>query len=107
MDAARSTSVQRTGGQVIVDYKELLSEEEFALFRRLRDLRKSVAEAEGVPVYAICTNRQLADIARRKPSSMAELCTIEGIGEGKSVRYGERFLHAIAEVSREKVGPTP
>jgi hypothetical protein len=36
-----------------VDYKELLSERDFAIYSRLRDLRKRLAEQEGVPVYAL------------------------------------------------------
>jgi hypothetical protein len=36
-----------------VDYKEVLKPEEFEVFSRLRDWRRSVAEKEGVPVYAV------------------------------------------------------
>ena len=39
-----------------VDYKAVLSEGDFAVFSMLRDLRKTLAEAEGVPAYAIFTN---------------------------------------------------
>jgi superfamily II DNA helicase RecQ len=42
-----------------VDYREVLSNEEFALFAKLRDLRKTLAEQEGAPVYAIFTNEHL------------------------------------------------
>ena len=34
-----------------IDYKEVLSEDEFRLFSKLRDLRKTLAEQEGTPVY--------------------------------------------------------
>lgn len=43
-----------------VDYKEILSTEDFAVFAKLRDLRKEMAEKEGVPPYAVFTNEQLA-----------------------------------------------
>lgn len=36
-----------------VDYKEVLKPEEFEVFSSLRDWRKSLAEKEGVPVYAV------------------------------------------------------
>jgi superfamily II DNA helicase RecQ len=49
-----------------IDYKELLSPEDFALFSKLRDIRKRLAEESGLPVYAVCTNEQLAEIAKRK-----------------------------------------
>ena len=47
-----------------VDYKAMLSEGDFAVFSLLRDLRKTLAEAEGVPVYAVFTNEQLAKFAQ-------------------------------------------
>jgi superfamily II DNA helicase RecQ len=48
-----------------VDYKEVLKPEEFEVFSRLRDWRKAVAEKEGVPVYVVLSNEQLADMVRR------------------------------------------
>ena len=49
-----------------VDYKEVLSEEDFAIFARLRDVRKELAGQEAVPVYAVCTNEQLAAMASER-----------------------------------------
>lgn len=46
----------RAGGQASkakVDYREVLSEQEFALYAKLRSLRKSLAEQESVPAYAL------------------------------------------------------
>ena len=43
-----------------VDHKEVLKPEEFEVFSRLREWRKAVAEKEGVPVYTVLTNEQLA-----------------------------------------------
>ncbi|MBN2308520.1 MAG: HRDC domain-containing protein [Candidatus Hydrogenedentes bacterium] len=80
-----------------VDYKEVLSEEDFAVFVRLREARKECAGTEGVPVYAICTNEQLAQIARRRPASVEELREIEGLGEAKCAKYGEALLAAVVE----------
>ena len=39
-----------------VDYKQRLTEADFALFVELRELRKKLATEEAIPVYAICTN---------------------------------------------------
>src|SRR5262249_189933 len=36
-----------------IDYKEVLSPEQFGVFVRLRDLRREIAQAEGVPVYTV------------------------------------------------------
>jgi hypothetical protein len=47
------------GGKPRVDYKEVLSPADFALFAKLRDWRKTTAEKEGIPVYAVLTNECL------------------------------------------------
>ena len=44
-----------------VDYREVLKPEEFEMFSRLREWRKALAEKEGVPVYTLLTNEQLAN----------------------------------------------
>jgi len=60
------------GGKLpMVDYKEVLKSEEFEVFSRLRDWRKAVAEKEGVPVYVVLTNEQLAQMVQRKVNSKA------------------------------------
>jgi len=84
------------GGKQRVDYKEILSPEDFALFAKLRDWRKTTAEQEGIPVYAVLTNEQLAAIATKGPDSSTALRNIEGIGEGKAGKYGEGVLAVVA-----------
>jgi hypothetical protein len=42
-----------------IDYREILSPNEFAIFAKLRALRKEMAEREGVPFYALFTNPTL------------------------------------------------
>lgn len=79
-----------------VDYKELLSAGDFALFCRLREWRKAAAEKDAIPVYAVLSNEQLAQIARRRPATFAELRETDGLGEAKSQRYGEAVLQSIA-----------
>ena len=87
------------GGDKKVDYKELLSEADFSLFLILRDLRKSLAEIEGVPIYAIFTNEQLAKLAQARAQSQADLEKIEGVGNAKIEKYGRRVLDTIAASS--------
>ena len=47
-----------------VDCKEVLNTEDFAIFSKLREIRKKLAEENGLPMYAVCTNEQLAEIAK-------------------------------------------
>lgn len=80
-----------------VDYRELLSEADFAVFARLRALRKSVAEAEGVPPYAVFTNEQLAALIQRRVTSAAELAQVDGVGPARVERYAGVFLPLLRE----------
>lgn len=86
---------QKGSEKARVDYREVLDGEAFALFTRLRERRRSLAEMDAVPVYAVCTNEHLAEMARRKPQSLAGLREIEGFGEAKAAKYGEALLEMI------------
>jgi superfamily II DNA helicase RecQ len=55
-------------------------------------LRKELAQTEAVPVYALFTNEQLAQMVQRRCRSRNDLAQIEGIGESKIDKYAERFL---------------
>jgi len=88
-----------------IDYKEVLSPEDFVLFVRLRDWRKQAAASEGVPVYTIFNNEQLAIIAKKHISSLSELQEIEGVGEARVRKYGEAVVRVINQannVEKEK-----
>lgn len=91
-----STGGPRRSEERKVDYKEMLSAADFGIFSSLRELRKSLAEAEGVPVYAVFTNDQLAKLAQTRPASKAALEKVEGVGVSKIEKYGERMLAVIA-----------
>ena len=84
------------GGRPKIDYKEVLKPEEFEVFSRLRDWRKSVAEKEGVPVYAVLTNEQLAQMVQKQVKSKAGLKEIEGVGDARMEKYGEALLQLLA-----------
>jgi len=84
------------GGRPKIDYKEVLKPEEFEVFSRLRDWRKNVAEKEGVPVYAVLTNEQLAQMVQKQVKSKAGLKEIEGVGDARVEKYGEAVLQLLA-----------
>lgn len=75
-----------------VDYKTILSPEEFEIFSRLRQLRKDLAQSEAVPVYALFTNEQLAQMVQRRCRSNSDIAAIEGIGDSKIEKYADRLL---------------
>jgi superfamily II DNA helicase RecQ len=78
-----------------IDYKEVLGEQEFAVYAQLRELRKSLAEQEGVPAYALFTNEQLAEMVTRKVRTETELAQIEGVGKARLEKYGGVFLQML------------
>jgi superfamily II DNA helicase RecQ len=79
-----------------VDYKEILSASDFSLFSKLREIRKKLAEENGLPVYAVFTNEQLAEISKRKPKSLSECMQIEGIGQAKADKYVPAVLECVS-----------
>jgi superfamily II DNA helicase RecQ len=81
-----------------VDYREVLSPEQFAVFAKLRDVRKGLADREAVPVYAVFTNEQLAAMVKGGVDSRAKLREIEGVGDAKVEKYAEAFLAVLGAV---------
>jgi superfamily II DNA helicase RecQ len=90
--AGSAASKPATPGGPKVDYREQLEPDDFARFNRLRDERKKWAEAEGLPVYTVFTNAQLASMARGKMNTLADLAQIEGLGAARLEKYGARLL---------------
>ena len=69
--------------------------EEDALFQRLRNLRKELADRQGVPAYIVFSDKVLREMAARRPGTPMELLDVPGVGPAKLERYGARFLEEI------------
>lgn len=80
-----------------VDYRDRLSAAHFKVFSRLRELRKEIAEREGIPVYAVFSNSQLAQMVEKGIADDAGLRGIAGMGEGRVEKYGRAFLEELAK----------
>ena len=65
------------------------------LMQLLISLRKRVAEVNGVPPYAVFQENSLEEMCLKYPISQDELVNINGVGEGKAKRYGEKFIGLI------------
>jgi superfamily II DNA helicase RecQ len=80
------------------DYREVLSPDAFVAYCRLREWRKEMAEAEGIPVFRIFSNEHLAEIARRKDRPPeARWIDFRGVGGGKIERYAAGIAACLAE----------
>lgn len=93
--ADRRSAARTTSAASRIDYKDVLSEAEFARFAALRAWRKTAAEAEGIPIYAVFTNEQLAEIARRNVDTLTALGEIDGIGPARLERYGAAVISVV------------
>ena len=96
--SARTIEPPRQRSRVSIDYKEHLPPEQFAIFAKLRDLRKQIALAEAVPMYTIFTNEQLAKMVTERVRTKTALEKIEGIGEARAAKYGPRFLELLSQL---------
>ena len=96
-DAGRSSA--GTGSQTAIrdriDYRAVLKPEEFAVYSRLRDFRKELATAEGVPVYKVFTNEQLAQVVQQRVTTKADLGQIAGIGDARIEKYGDELMRFL------------
>ncbi|BCC59373.1 TPA: DNA helicase RecQ [Bacillus cereus] len=71
------------------------------LFEVLREVRKEIAQGEGVPPFVIFSDQTLKDMCVKRPQSDSELLTVKGIGEHKLVKYGSHFLQAVQHFIEE------
>jgi len=65
------------------------------LWESLRGLRLEISREQGVPPYAVFSDRTLQELVRYRPRAVEELSGISGIGRMKLAAYGERFVQTL------------
>ncbi len=75
---------------------QLVRGEEREQWEALRSLRRKLAEEHSVPPYVIFPDATLLEMLRSKPSTLAEMARVSGVGARKLERYGEAFLEVLA-----------
>ncbi|MBQ9430734.1 MAG: HRDC domain-containing protein [Kiritimatiellae bacterium] len=75
-----------------VDYREVLEPAVFERFAKLRERRKAIAAEDGVPPYMVMTDAQMAEAAKPERLTAEVLKAIEGFGEARLKKYGERIM---------------
>ncbi len=94
-----------------VDYREVLPPEDFEVYAELRRLRKELAERDGVPLYGVFTNEQMASMVRQRVRNRQELNALAGVGPSKVAKYGAVFLERLAALQAaaadSEVGDAP
>ena len=81
--------------------KDIPVQGEDDLFTALKILRNKLAQEENVPAYIIFSNASLADMAEKRPETMADFRQVSGVGEVKAARYGQVFLERIVNWVKE------
>ena len=69
------------------------------LFDALRAKRRELAAAASVPPYVIFHDSTLREMAALRPSSLAALAEVPGVGAAKLERYGAAFLDVLRSES--------
>jgi ATP-dependent DNA helicase RecQ len=64
-------------------------------FDRLRALRKTLAQRQGIPPYMVFSDKTLHEMCRHKPTTVSALREISGVGDAKRDRYGMEFVQEI------------
>jgi superfamily II DNA helicase RecQ len=67
--ARESTVPKRELAKDRIDYQKVLSEQDFAVYVRLRDWRMALATEQSVPPFSIFHNATLAEIAKARGQS--------------------------------------
>ena len=65
------------------------------LMKKLIILRKDIAIKKSLPPYAILQEFSLEDMTYKYPTTLGEFKNINGVGEGKVVKFGNQFIKLI------------
>ncbi|HET8809572.1 MAG TPA: RQC domain-containing protein, partial [Flavobacteriaceae bacterium] len=76
-------------------------ERDEALFQKLRETRKEIADDENVPAFVIFSDATLNELAAYFPQNKEDLQKISGFGEVKTEKYGDAFLEIVVAHCKE------
>ena len=65
------------------------------LFQQLKALRAKIAKVQSVPAFVIFTDAALRDMCIKLPQNLKSFLEVNGVGQTKANRYGERFIKLI------------
>jgi ATP-dependent DNA helicase RecQ len=71
------------------------------LLKMLKNLRKDIAHKLNIPPFVIFQDPSLNDMTLKYPTTISEMSTIHGVGEGKSKKYGPEFIELITNYVNE------
>ena len=72
-----------------IDYKKLLSEQEFIKFEQLRVVRKEISKEDAVSAFVVATDAEFIEIVKLPKLTFSTLKKVKGFGEKKAEKYGK------------------
>jgi superfamily II DNA helicase RecQ len=65
------------------------------LLDKLFEIRRTLADKDGIPVFIIASNKQLSDVALKMPKTLDQLKEISGFGGKKIKKYGQQIIGIV------------
>jgi ATP-dependent DNA helicase RecQ len=93
----KDTKPEKIIGKKIAGIAKSRSDSNAALWEALRTKRKEIADDQQIPPYIIFHDATLMAMMEHKPTSLAELARLSGVGQHKLDLYGEKFLAVIRD----------
>ena len=79
-----------------------ISDHQQQLWDKLRQLRKQIADQQGVPAYVVFHDATLMDMLGQQPQNLEDMRQISGVGDAKLANYGQQFVDLISSVVAQK-----
>ncbi len=77
------------------------------LYKRLKVLRKQIADLQSVAPYVIFADSSLKLMSQLQPKNKAEFSKISGVNNHKLQQYGDKFLSVIQDFTQSQQLPKP
>lgn len=74
-----------------------IDEADEPLWQALRACRKQLADEQSIPPFMVFHDKTLAEMLARRPTTLAEMSEVSGVGDAKLERYGAAFLAVFAD----------
>ena len=72
------------------------------LLEELKEVRRKLAKQHGIRPEAVLTDRDLEDMAKKKPINITAFKKVSGVGELKANWYGRTFVERIRQFIKEQ-----
>jgi ATP-dependent DNA helicase RecQ len=93
----RRISLPRPAPDILRPVASALTEYDAGLAENLREWRRNMAREQKIPAYIVLHDSTLEELCRRRPTTLAGLRQVAGIGERKAEVYGAEILQVLRD----------